>query len=47
MDKILEATKSDLKNNIIDFKAGDTVKNHAIASTLKTPSDVSGKAFIG
>ena len=25
MDKILEATKSDLKNNIVDFKAGDTV----------------------
>ena len=25
MDKILEATKSDLKNNTVDFKAGDTV----------------------
>ena len=25
MDKILKATKDDLKTNIVDFKAGDTI----------------------
>jgi len=25
MDKILKATKNDLKTNIVDFKAGDTI----------------------
>ena len=25
MDKILKATKDDLKSNIVDFKAGDTI----------------------